>query len=81
VIAVGAVGKTIPRIVFWSSLPLKLRVLSTVIPFSRSEGDQKTVWGTVFLTNTSNPAVPYIDAKLLQFLGHSWAATLGTFPA
>ena len=23
---------------------------------------------------TSNPAVPHIDANLFQFLGHSWAA-------
>jgi hypothetical protein len=57
-----------------SVVALNLRVLSTIIPFSRSEEVQKTVRGTVFPTNAPNPPVPHVDPNFLQFFGHPRAA-------
>ena len=57
-----------------SVVALNLRVLSTVIPFSRSEEVQKTVRGTVFPTNAPDPPVADINPNFLQFFGHPRAA-------
>ena len=57
-----------------SVVALNLRVLSTTIPFSRSEVVQQTVRGTVFPTNAPDTPMPHIDTDFLQFFGHPRAA-------
>ena len=57
-----------------SVVALNLCVLSTVIPFWRSEVVQKTVWETVFPTNAAYSPMPSLQANFLQLLSHPGAA-------
>jgi hypothetical protein len=56
-----------------SVVALNLCVLSTVIPFWRSEEVQKTVRGTVFPTNAAYAPMPNLKANFLQLLSHPGA--------
>jgi len=57
-----------------SVVALNLCVLSTVMPFWRSEVVQKTVWETVFPTNAAYSPMPNLQANFLQLLSHPGAA-------
>lgn len=60
-----------PPIIFWPSSTLNLRVQTICMPFWCREEVQKTVWETVFPTNTPDMALAHPQVQLIQLLGHA----------